>query len=98
MTKKRIAKPLSIDIAPNSKKIPQRRLDLGLVKYQANRKMIAMRMRPAMIDMLNDVRKKVSRKAKHVYSQSAIVEMAIVLAKRTDINYLISNYIDSLKL
>jgi len=84
--------PISLDLSPLNKKKEQKKKKIGVIRRYKKRKMISIRMRVEMINAMEDLIKKLKKKTKSEFSQSAVLEMAILLASKSDIEDLIECY------
>jgi hypothetical protein len=93
--------PLSLSISPLHKDDSPKKDEkskIGVVRRSKTRKMISLRMRPEMIDLMDIIIKKLKKKTKNKYSQSAVVEMALSLASTVTVEELLSSYGDTFKI
>jgi hypothetical protein len=84
--------PLSLTLSPLNKSKPKESKKIGIISHNKARKMLSIRMRTELVDLMDVVIKKLRKKTKNKYSQSAVIEMGLLLASKATAEELIQAY------
>jgi hypothetical protein len=86
--------PLSLSLSPLNKsgKPKDEKGKIGVISRTKGRKMLSIRMRPEMIDLMESIIKRLKKKTRNKYSQSSVIEMALLLASKVEVDELLQAY------
>lgn len=91
--------PLSISLSPlNQEKKPKEKNKIGVISRHKGRKMLSIRMRPEMIDLMDIIIKRLRKKTRNKYSQSSVIEMGIMIASKCTVEEILQAYGDTFTL
>lgn len=88
--------PISLEMSPLKKSSSTKKI--GIIKRNKNRKMVSFRMRKDIYNLMDDMIRKIKKETNHKFSQSGIIEMALLYASSVPIADLLNAYGDSFKM
>lgn len=93
---KKQAEPLSLELSPLNKKAKAKE-KLNIILKNERRKMVSWRLRIESINTIDEIAKKLQKKTKNKFSQSAVIEIALYLASKASVDQLLDAYGNTFK-